>query len=328
MTVTSERTKLKQQILRTIQSYETIIIHRHVRPDPDAIGSQAGLAELLRASFPEKEVYAVGSTVENLTFLATMDDIPDEMYEDALVIITDTANEPRISDDRYRLGRETIKIDHHPDEDSYADQEWVQPDASSCSEMITELWQTFPETLKINPTAARLLYAGIVGDTNRFLYASTSPETMRMAARLMEEGFSHTEVNNQLNQITPAVAKMTGFVLENVIIHPSGAGYIILTKEVLDSYGLKDEDTHSVVPLPGKIEGVFLWCIFVEQEDGTFRCRLRSKGPVINQLAARHGGGGHALASGANAENLEEIEQILSEMDKLGIEWKEEHPII
>lgn len=316
-----EVTKIKKNIVDTIRTYNTIIIHRHMRPDPDAIGSQCGLAELLKSTFPNKQVYAVGSSTGNLSFLAEMDEVSDDIYKEALVIITDTANEPRISDDRYRLGKQRIKIDHHPNHDAYADMEWVDPSASSCSEMIANLWLSFSEEIKMNEKAARLLYAGMVGDTNRFLYSATSPDTMRVAASLMEQGFSHTEVNNQLIQINRDVAKLTGYVLENLEIRSSGVGKIILTKKVLDRFGLTDMDTSSVVSIPGTIEGVLLWGVFVEQEDGNFRCRLRSKGPIINQLASEHGGGGHPLASGANAKDIKEVDVIVSEMDALGKEW-------
>lgn len=90
-----------KEIMAAIKQYETIIIHRHQRPDPDAIGSQVGLAELLRASFPEKNIYQVGGPVEGLEFLAEMDVITDDVYRGALVIVTDTANAPRISDARF-----------------------------------------------------------------------------------------------------------------------------------------------------------------------------------------------------------------------------------
>ena len=109
--------RIENQILATIKAYETIIIHRHQRPDPDALGSQVGLAEIIRASFPDKFVYQVGGPIDGLDFLATMQPITDETYEGALVIVTDTANTPRISDDRYLLGDKLIKIDHHPNDE-------------------------------------------------------------------------------------------------------------------------------------------------------------------------------------------------------------------
>lgn len=101
---------VQSEILAEIKTYDRIIIHRHQRPDPDALGSQVGLAEILRATFPQKEIYQVGETVEGLRFLAEMQIVDDQVYEEALVIVTDTANAPRISDDRFKLGEKLIKL--------------------------------------------------------------------------------------------------------------------------------------------------------------------------------------------------------------------------
>ena len=139
---------VQQEIVDTIKKYDKIIIHRHLRPDPDALGSQVGLAELLRESFPEKEIRQVGETIEGLRFLAEMQEVEDAFYQGALVIVTDTANSPRISDQRYQLAEKLIKIDHHPNDDPYGDLVWVNTKASSCSEMIAEFALMFPELFK------------------------------------------------------------------------------------------------------------------------------------------------------------------------------------
>lgn len=310
----SEDIQIKRELWDIIKKWDTIIIHRHVRPDPDAIGSQCGLREIIKATFPEKEVYAVGAEVEDLAYLDSMDSIPENLYDEALVIVTDTANIKRIDDDRFRLAKEWVKIDHHPLDDSYGEIEWINTKASSCCEMITDLWLTYPKEITMTTKAARLLYAGIVGDTNRFLYDSTSTYTMQIAAELMSYPFSHTEVNNQMNVIKPDAGKMMGYALEHFEVSDIGVGHIILTQELLKSLGLDDSETHSIVPLLGKIENVKVWAVFVEQSDGGYRCRLRSKGPVINEIAQLHGGGGHPLASGTHAKNEEEIQEILSEL--------------
>ena len=316
--------EIKQQILTEIKKWDTIIIHRHERSDPDALGSQVGLAKLIQASFPEKTVYTAGEDNASLAFLAEMEPPKDSDYENALVIVTDTANQPRVDDKRaLEQSKRLIKIDHHPDEDRYGDIQWVDPSASSCSEMIADLWVTFPTELVMPAEAARLLYGGIVGDTNRFLYNSTSPKTMRIAAELMEQDFSHTDLNNTMNEIGPAVAKLIGYVLENLEVSENGTAYIILTKDLLERFNLIDEDTHQVVPLPGTVAGVLNWGVFVQQKDGGFRCRLRSKGPIINEIAKEHGGGGHPLASGANAKDLAEINVIVEKFNQAAIDYNQ-----
>lgn len=314
--------EVKKQIVEEIKKWDKIIIHRHVRPDPDAIGSQTGLAELIKTSFPEKNVLTAGGNVGDLAFLAEPDILRKDDYEKALVIITDTADIARIDGNGYKYAEKWIKIDHHPLDESYGDIEWVNTDASSCSEMITDLWLTFKDELSLNDNGARLLYGGIVGDTGRFQYDSTTPYTMQITAELMKFDFKHTDLLNELYTIKPSVAALMGYVLENVHVSDEGVAHVVLTQEILNNLGITDSDTSSIVGLLGPIEGVYSWGVFVEQENGTFRCRLRSKGPVINQIAKEHDGGGHPLASGANAKDRKEISIILEKITKANLEWK------
>lgn len=306
--------KVQEEILATIKAFDRIIIHRHQRPDPDALGSQVGLAEILRASFPKKEIYQVGGPVEGLDYLALMQTIPDDLYKGALVIVTDTANAPRVSDQRYDQGAKLIKIDHHPNDEPYGELVWVNTKASSCSEMIVSFWQMFQNELTMTHEAARLLYAGIVGDTGRFLYPATTATTLRLAAELLDYGFDAPKINRQLDQVSRSVARLSGYVYENIEIDEIGAGKVILSQELQQRFGVVDSETSAVVSLPGKIDEVMAWAIFVEQPEGYYRVRMRSKGPVINEIAKRHHGGGHPLASGANAKDLEEVAVIYQEI--------------
>ena len=310
----------QEAILAMIQEYETIIIHRHMRPDPDALGSQVGLAEILRTSFPEKNIYQVGGPVEGLEFLAEMQEIPDETYKGALVIVTDTANAPRVSDERFSLGDKLIKIDHHPNDDVYGDLVWVNTNASSCSEIITDFWLQFDE-LKMNDEAARLLYAGIIGDTGRFLYPATTSHTLEIASKLMSFNFDSAELNRQIDQVPWKVARLSGYVYQNLEVDANGAARIVLTSELLEEFDIKDSETAGIVSKPGGIEEVLAWGVFVQQPEGYYRVRLRSKGPVINELAKQHHGGGHPLASGANAADLAEAQAIYEEIQRLCREY-------
>ncbi|WP_375179846.1 bifunctional oligoribonuclease/PAP phosphatase NrnA [Enterococcus rotai] len=311
-----------KEILTKIKAYQTILIHRHQRPDPDAIGSQVGLAEILRASFPDKMIYQVGGPVEGLEFLAEMDEVSDETYQNALVIVTDTANSPRISDDRYKLGAELIKIDHHPNDEPYGDVVWVNTKASSCSEIIADFYTLNQEELTMNDEAARLLYAGIIGDTGRFLYPATTPHTLEVAANLMTYDFNTAELNRELEQIPMSVAKLAGYVYQNIVVDEYGAASVKLPQTLLKEYGIVDSETAAIVSLPGVIDEVLAWGIFVEQPEGYYRVRLRSKGPVINELAKKHHGGGHPLASGANAKDLDEAAEIYQEIQQLCKDYK------
>ena len=169
---------MKKEIYEKIKEFNKIIIHRHVRPDPDAYGSQAGLKEVITQHFPQKKVLLTGEQELSLSFLATMDEVDDKDFEEALVIVCDTANRERIDDQRFNKGAFLIKIDHHPDVDKYGDISWVNTEASSVSEMICELFEEFKVHGAIMPDeGARLLYTGIVGDTGRFRHSNTTEKT-------------------------------------------------------------------------------------------------------------------------------------------------------
>lgn len=313
----------KVAILAKIKQYDRIIIHRHMRPDPDALGSQCGLAEVLRENFPEKEIYQVGETVNDLGYLAEMQEVSDKQYGGALVIVTDTANSPRISDQRFSMGDFLIKIDHHPNDEPYGDLVWVDTSASSCSEMIADL--AFDLDLALNSNAARLLYGGIIGDTGRFLYPATTPHTLEVGAKLLRYGFDAALLNRQIEQVPYKVAQLSGYLYQELKMDANGAGYVVLTKEVLERFDTADSETSGLVPLPGVIDSVLAWAIFVEQPEGYYRVRLRSKGPVINQLAKAHHGGGHPLASGANAYSKTEVKEIYAQLQALCHQYRLEN---
>lgn len=309
--------EIKTQILNAIKKYNKIIIHRHVRPDPDAYGSQGGLAEILRTSFPEKKIYKVGKDEKTLEYLFHLDQIPDEEFKDALVIVTDTANAERICDQRYKLGKMLIKIDHHPNDEPFGDIVWVDTNASSCSEMIFELFQFGKEQgLKLSNEGARLLFAGIVADTGRFLFPSTTEKTFEIASELIKYDFSRSKLYDQMYEIPLNVVKLQGYILNHFQMSEKGVAYISLNKEILEKYDARPADASLLVNAIRDVAGVVAWVFFIE-EDEQIRIRLRSKGPVINGVARKYGGGGHPLAAGATIYSWDEVDDVLKDLNEL-----------
>lgn len=305
-----------QPIIQDIKAYETIIIHRHVRPDPDAYGSQAGLKEMIKQSFPDKKVYSVGEEDPSLDFLTKMDDISDHLYKNALVIVCDTANAARISDQRFELGDKLIKIDHHPNVDAFGDLMWVDTTASSTSEMIYDLYQAAQkDAFHFSDEAARLIYAGIVGDTGRFLFPSSTKKTFQHAAELVTYDFDRPGLYDGLYSIKANIARLRGYILQHFELSHSGMSTVKLTKELLDEYGVSPMDTGQLVGVLGDIEGIKAWVLFIEEED-LVRVRLRSKGPVVNEIANKYNGGGHPMASGASVSTWEETESVIKDLDE------------
>ncbi|WP_042355147.1 DHH family phosphoesterase [Bacillus rubiinfantis] len=308
---------MKEKILELIKQYETIIVHRHVRPDPDAYGSQGGLVEILKASFPEKNIYAVGKDEPTLLYMRQLDRIEDSVYNGALVIVCDTANAERICDSRYSLGEKLIKIDHHPNEDPYGDLVWVDTTASSCSEMIYEFYLFGKDRgLTINDEAARLLFAGIVGDTGRFLFPSTTEKTFAYAGDLIHYQFSRTELFDKMYELEPNIIKLQGHVLQNFEFQDNGVAIVKLTKELLEEYQAKPSEASLLVGILGDVKGIKAWVFFIEEQD-QIRVRLRSKGPIINVVARKFNGGGHPLAAGASIYSWDQTADVIRELNKV-----------
>ena len=303
------------QILEKIKEYDTIIIHRHMKPDPDALGSQVGLKALLKHHFPEKTIKAVGFNEPTLTWMAEMDLVEDSAYQGALVIVCDTANTARIDDKRYTNAEIIIKIDHHPNDEVYGDLVWVDTNSSSASEMIALFAEA--TNLELSDYAAKMLCAGIIGDTGRFLYPSTSARTLRIASKLREHNFDYAELARKMDTMSFKIAKLQGYVYDHLEVDENGVARVILTQEILKTYQVTDAETAAIVGAPGRIDTVNLWGIFVEQADGHYRVRLRSKFVPINSVAKEHDGGGHPLASGANSYSLEENEVIYQKLKNL-----------
>ncbi|WP_170007921.1 DHH family phosphoesterase [Bacillus fonticola] len=309
---------MREAILQEIEAYDTIIIHRHVRPDPDAYGSQGGLAELIAYNYPDKSVYTVGEEDSTLRFLREMDHIPDGLYEGALVIVTDTANTERVCDNRYDRGARLVKIDHHPNEDPYGDVLWVDTTASSASEMIVDLYHYGKQKKgwKLNEEAARLLYGGIVGDTGRFLYPSTTEKTFQFAGELIQFPFSRTELYDGMYKIPLKLARLQGYVLQHISYSAEGAAQVRIPMSLLEEFEVDAKEASQLVSMLGSIEGILCWVFFIEEED-QIRVRFRSKGPVINVLAKKYRGGGHPLAAGASIHTWEEADDVYDELEKV-----------
>lgn len=309
---------MKRQIIDTISKYETIIIHRHVRPDPDAYGSSFGLREILRTSYPNKKIYTTGDHDETLDFLTNPDNITDDMYDGALVIVTDTANTARVDDQRYGNGSLLIKIDHHPNDDPYGDLTWVNTTASSASEMIYDLYLEGKAyaNWEMSNEAARLLFAGIVGDTGRFMFQSTTQKTFEIAGDLIKFDFDRTALFNGMYEVDRNLLNLQGFIYQHFVMDPNGAAFIKLTKETLEEFDVTPSETSLLVGSLGNVKGISAWVVFIEESD-QIRVRLRSKGPIINELAKEYGGGGHPLASGASIYSWEKAEEVVGKLKKL-----------
>ena len=306
-----------EAILREIQSHDTIILHRHNRPDGDALGSQFGLKYILEANFPHKTVYAVGDDPGNYRFIGggILDEIPDSAYEGALAIILDSGAASLISDDRYRLAATTARIDHHIFTGKIADVEVIDSTYESCCGLITEF--AVECSLNIPSEAAKALYTGMVTDSGRFRYDGTSSRTHRLAARLREENFDTNDIYRNLYADDYENKKRKAQFILKVQFTENRVAYIYTTKEEVREMGISVfSASRGMVNTMADIRGTDIWVNFTEDEEGIL-CEIRSGGPNINPIAVKYGGGGHAKASGATVAGKEIAMQMLSDLDAL-----------
>lgn len=319
--------EIKKQILDKIKEYDKIIVSRHIRPDGDCTGGTKGLVDILKNSFPDKSIYLVNSDYsEYLSFLGGEDEqFEDEFYKDALVIILDTASTDRISNKKFNLGKEIIKIDHHIDIAPYGDLSWVENLRSSLCEMIVDFYCTFKDELVLTKEAATYLYTGMVTDTGRFRFRSVSGETMRLAGVLLDAGVDTDWLYARLNLEEYDYLVFKAYALKQIKLTENGVAYIHVDKEMQEKFGLSKEDSSSTVSFLENIRGSLIWVAFIDNADGTIRVRLRSRFVYCHDIGENWRGGGHECACGATLYSQDEIGQLLKEADTKLKQYKETH---
>ena len=311
-----------KHILEKIKEYETIIIHGHIRPDGDAIGSQYGLMYLIKASFPSKKVYVSGETSDYVSFIGNPNFIDEALFSNALSICVDTPVSNRLSDNRYNMAKYSIKIDHHLKDEEYADYEYIDDTSASCAEIIVEFFMNNKSELVMTKECAEALLIGMMTDTGNFKYDKVNSKTFLCASVLMNYNIDLNYINKYLYSERLELLKLKGYCLSNFKITESGFAYIILNKKTINEYNVTDEEASSLVYLLSTIKDVPAWAMFIEN-DNEIRIRLRSKGPNINNLAKIYNGGGHEKASGAKLNSWNELDKFLKEADDLLRKYKE-----
>lgn len=302
------------KIKELIEKYDRIIIHRHSNPDGDAIGSQVGLKHIIKTNYPEKEVYAVGDASKRYGFIedCATDSIPDEYYNGALAFVLDTSAISLISDERYKTADAIVKMDHHIFTEKYADLELIDTSFESCCGLIGMF--AMEAGLKLNPTAAKALYTGMITDSGRFRYDSTSAQTFRVASFLMEQKFNTNDIYSNLYADELHFVQLRAKFVLKITLTDAPVSYIYTTLDEANSYGA---DTFTIsrgmVNTMGDIKGIDIWVNFTETENGVL-CELRSSKYNINPVAVKYGGGGHQKASGATVKDRAEAMAMLEDL--------------
>ena len=306
-----------KKILEAVEKYDRIVIHRHNRPDGDALGSQIGMKHVILENFPHKQVWMVGDAPGFFGFMegAEMDTLPDSAFEGALSIILDCGSAHLISDDRYKLAAATVRMDHHIFCGQIADAEVIDTNYESCCGLITDF--VHQSGLRLNPLAAKSLYTGMVTDSGRFRYDGTTARTFRLASLLMEQPIDTNALFRDLYADDFASKKLKASFILKIQFTANKVAYIYTTREEFDALGM---DTFTVsrgmVNTMADIKGTDIWVNFTEADNGVL-CEIRSNKYNINPIAVKYGGGGHAKASGATVPNKETAMAMLADLDAI-----------
>jgi len=305
------------EILNEIKKYNRIIIHRHNKPDGDALGSQIGLKHILKANFPEKEIYVVGDDAGHYSFMddVLMNELEDSLYEGSLAIVLDCGGRHLISDERYTKASSTCRFDHHLFVEKICDYEVVDTSYESCCGLITQFAKDC--NLMVPALAAKSLYTGMVTDSGRFRYDATSARTFALASFLMEQGVDLNSVYNELYAEDYESRKLRAMFTLKVNFTENNVAYIYTTAEEVKKLNV---DTFTIsrgmVGTMADMKGVDIWVNFTETDTGVL-CELRSGRFNINPVAVKYGGGGHQKASGATVASKEIAMQMLADLNEM-----------
>lgn len=300
-----------KQLFNDIKNYKTIIIHRHTRPDLDALGSQIGLAKIIKKNYPDKNVYMVGDPSVKYAFIGEMDEIEDELYKGALVIIVDVSVSYMISDLRYQLADKVWVIDHHKNECDVTENWLCDTERVAAAEYITKL--VLDEGLIIPEDAATALFGGIITDSGRFMYGQKTANTLRVAASLIDFGANPKYIYDHIYIESLEEREMKNFFSQRIKMK-DGVAWLENPQEVFDKFNCEFNDiSRGMLSLMVGIEEIKIWCNFsYDKESNTIKCEFRSRGIEIVDVAKELGGGGHAMACGATINSFDEVEGIIN----------------
>lgn len=304
------------KILETIKKYDTIVVARHIGVDPDALCSQLALRDVILLNYPKKKVSAIGTGSHKFAHIGKLDKL-EKNYSHALLIVTDTPDKRRVDSVDFSQFEEVIKIDHHPFVESFGRLEYIDDKASSACEIIMRF--LVHTGLQLNSSIAELLYMGLVSDSNRFLFDSSTPELFALVSYFLKNyPFDLSSCYQKLYLRPLNEVRLEGYIALNMIVTKNGLGYVSITNDIINEFGVDSASAGNMINNFNFIKEVLVWVTMTEDvKNEQIRVSIRSRGPVINQVAEKHHGGGHKFASGARVKTMEEAMRIIEDLDKV-----------
>ena len=312
-----------KQVFEKIKNYDSIVIARHIGADPDALGAQFALKNIILGIFPDKKVYAVGNPASRFKFFGSQDKIDNINTNKSLCIVLDTPDIKRIDGADINNFEFVIKIDHHPIIDKYANIEIIDDNACSSSQLILEF--VYENNISLSESCAEKLFLGIVGDTDRFLHDYTSPKTFELVTRLLKDtNIDFTKLYGYLYQRPIAEVRFEGYIYQNLTLTENGVAYVKLTDKLMKEYGVDSAAAGNMINDLKFVNEIIVWVFLSEDiKSNLIRANIRSVGPYVNDIATKYGGGGHKYASGVKLKSWEDADKLIKDLDIITKEYKQ-----
>ena len=316
------KSDIYKRILKKIKQYETIVVARHIGPDPDAICSQLALRDAILEKYPKKKVYAVGTGVSKFKKYGLLDKVDVASLHNALLITTDVPNFYRVDGVEGLKFKEVIKIDHHPFEEDFGGLEWIDDSSCSACQMIADF--LLKVKWDLSSKVASNLFLGIVSDSDRFLLSYTTVETFEIVTKLLKlSKIPFTKLYEKLYERPIEEIRFRGFLADNLQVSENGFAYVDIKFETIEQYHVDSATASNMINDFNYIKDVYVWCFVTHDlKNNLYKVNIRSKGPVINEIASKYHGGGHKYASGVRTSNREDIDKLLVELDEACKEYK------
>lgn len=293
-----------KKIQNLFNQYDVIILVSHIFPDGDAYGSQIGLKEALKTTYPNKQIYAVGSGLNSFyDSLGEMDIIDDAVFNDALCVLLDSNDLNRFEDQRFKTAQKTILIDHHLNQNREVNCDAVLSiqSASATCEIVLDLCKKLK--LQINEKSANALFLGILTDTGRFQYVNNYQKTFEDALYLIKLGANPASLYKVLNVVKEKDLVLRSIIFSRLKRYKEGLLVSFLKYKDIKKLDISSTQAANYVNLLGNIENYPIWVVACEDKEGSVKFEFRSNKYAVQPIAAKYGGGGHAFAAGLTIEN-------------------------
>lgn len=308
-----------EELFSKIETFDTITLFRHIAADADALGAQFALKTWIQETYPNKQVFALGTDVgAKADLFPSIDSPSDAQIKESLAIILDTANAKRIDDSRWQKAAYKIKIDHHIFVDAYADIEYIEDCRGATCEILASMFQN--KGLRLSKQCAEYLYSGLIADTLQFSIQATTPEMLRCAAYLVEQGIDVAKINEQNFSKSWKEFEFETYIRTHYTLMDECIAYIIIHHPDYERYDLTWNQAKEKVYALSKVQEFQAWALFIEagsdQGEMIYNGSLRSKNIEINDIAMVYHGGGHRYACGVKGLKNNEIQSLLQEISK------------